>query len=104
MTVKIKICGLMRAADVSLAAQAGASYLGVVFAGGPRTVTPALAEELVGASGGVPVMGVFTDHALEEILQISERTGLRGAQLHGPYSRTDAERLRDAGLEVWRVV
>jgi phosphoribosylanthranilate isomerase len=104
MAVKIKICGLMRPTDVSRAVEAGASYLGVVFAGGPRTVTAEQVIDLVGASVGVPVMGVFAEQSAEEILQISEQTGLRGAQLHGPYSQADAERIRAAGLEVWRVV
>jgi phosphoribosylanthranilate isomerase len=104
MAVKIKICGLMRPADVSRAVEAGASYLGVVFAGGPRTVTPDQVIDLVSASAGVPVMGVFAEQPAEVILQISEQTGLRGVQLHGPYSQADAERIRAAGLEVWRVV
>jgi phosphoribosylanthranilate isomerase len=65
---------------------------------------PGGAIELVSAGDGVPVVGVFAEHPVEEILQISEQTGLRGAQLHGAYSQADAERLRAAGLEVWRVV
>jgi phosphoribosylanthranilate isomerase len=104
VAVKLKICGLMRARDVSLAVEAGASYLGVVFAGGPRTVAAERVLELVRASAGVPVLGVFAEHGVEAILQISAQTGLSGAQLHGPYSRADAERLRAGGLEVWRVV
>jgi phosphoribosylanthranilate isomerase len=102
--VKIKICGLTRPEDVTRAVEAGASYLGVVFAGGEREVSPHRAIELVAVGAGVPVMGVFAEQSVEEILQISEQTGLRGAQLHGAYSRPDAERLRAAGLEVWRVV
>jgi phosphoribosylanthranilate isomerase len=104
VAVKLKICGLMRAPDVSRAVESGASYLGVVFAGGPRTVTPERVSELVGVSAGVPVMGVFAGQTVDEILQISERTGLSGAQLHGSYSGADAERLRGTGLTVWRVV
>jgi phosphoribosylanthranilate isomerase len=104
MAVKIKICGLMRSQDARKAAEAGASYLGVVFAGGPRAVTPEQAEAVVAAGAGVPVLGVFADQSLEEILQISDWTGLSGAQLHGPYSPSVAERLRAAGLQVWRVV
>jgi phosphoribosylanthranilate isomerase len=102
--VKLKICGLMRAPDVSRAVESGASYLGVVFAGGPRTVAPEQVAELVRAGAGVPVFGVFAGQTVEEILQITDRTGLSGAQLHGSYSRTDAERLRASGLQVWRVV
>jgi phosphoribosylanthranilate isomerase len=104
MAVKIKICGLVRAEDGATAAEAGASYLGVVFAGGPRVVTPEGAREGVAAAAGAPVLGVFADQPVEEILQICDLAGLSGAQLHGRYSRAAAERLRRAGLEVWRVV
>lgn len=104
MAAKIKICGLMRPEDARKAVEVGASYLGVVFAEGPRAVAPDRAGELVTAGGGVPVLGVFAHQPFEEILQISERAGLSGAQLHGPYSRSVAERLRAAGLQVWRVV
>ena len=104
MAAKIKICGLMRREDATAAAAAGASYLGVVFAEGRRRVTAEQASDLVAAGRGVPVMGVFTDHRVEAILQIAETSGLRGAQLHGPYSAEESRRLRSAGLEVWRVV
>ncbi|HET6779428.1 MAG TPA: phosphoribosylanthranilate isomerase [Gemmatimonadales bacterium] len=102
--VKAKICGLMRAEDAKRASEAGASYLGVVFAGGPRAVTQEEAGRVVAASGGVPVLGVFADLSVETILQICDRAGLSGAQLHGHYTSSEAERLRTAGLLVWRVV
>jgi phosphoribosylanthranilate isomerase len=104
VAVKIKICGLMRPADAATAAQAGASYLGVVFADGSRTVTQEQAGEIVAVSSGVPVLGVFAKQSVEVILQISEQSGLSGAQLHGRYSQSEAQRLRAAGLQVWRVV
>lgn len=104
MAAKIKMCGLMRAGDAAAAVQCGASYLGVVFAGGPRTVTQDQAGEIVAAGAGVPVLGVFAQQSVDAILQIRDRAGLSGAQLHGHYSTSEAERLRAAGLEVWRVV
>ena len=104
MTAKAKICGLMRAQDAATAARAGAAYLGAVFAAGPRTVTRSQARELVAAADAVPVIGVFGEQPVEEILQICASAGLSGAQLHGSYSRADAQRLRSEGLEVWRVV
>ena len=104
MTAKIKICGLMRPGEAESAASAGASYLGVVFAEGPRTVTAGIARDIVAAAGDATVMGVFTVQAVDEILQIRDRTGLSGAQLHGTYPPASAARLRAAGLEVWRVV
>jgi phosphoribosylanthranilate isomerase len=104
MTAKVKICGLMRAEDAATAAQAGASYLGAVFASSVRTVTRSQARELVAAAAGLPVIGVFGEQPVEEILQTCAYAELSGAQLHGPYSRLDAHRLRSEGLEVWRVV
>lgn len=50
------------------------------------------------------MLGVFAEQPVEDILQVREQAGLSGAQLHGPYSQPDASRLRDAGLQVWRVV
>jgi phosphoribosylanthranilate isomerase len=104
MAAKIKICGMMRPDEAAFAAAAGASYLGVVFAEGTRTVTSDIATEIVAAAQGVAVMGVFADQTVDEILQICDRAGLSGAQLHGTYSPASAARLRAAGLEVWRVV
>lgn len=103
MGVDTKICGLKRPADAALAVSHGAWRLGVVFAGGPRTVSPALAREIVLAAGDVPVMGVYQSQDIGTILQISKVTGLRGAQLHGDYSSEAAGTLRASGLEVWRV-
>ena len=104
MAVEAKICGLTRPRDAAAAAAAGASYLGVVFAGGPRVVTPGLAREIVAAGAGVPVFGVFGPQAPQEILAIARTAGLAGAQLHGPYTREDAHGLGHEGLRVWRVV
>ena len=104
MPVKAKICGLTRTEDAEAAASAGASYLGVVFAGGSRCVSISAAARIVRVSGSIPVFGVFGDQSVEEILRISEEAGLRGAQLHGPYGADSAATLRQRGLLVWRVV
>lgn len=103
MPVRAKICGLTRAGDAVTAAAAGADYLGVVFAGGPRRVTAPAAAEIRAAAGGVPVFGVYGDQSVDEILRVTRAAGLQGAQLHGDYSRADARRLRAEGLLVWRV-
>jgi phosphoribosylanthranilate isomerase len=104
VAARVKICGLTRPEDAEQAAGAGASYLGVVFAGGPRRVSFAKAADVVAAARGVPVLGVFGDQSVEQILSLARDVGLSGAQLHGPYSRDDAARLKSAGLIVWRVV
>jgi phosphoribosylanthranilate isomerase len=104
MPVRAKICGLTRPADAAAAVAAGADYLGVVFAGGPRRVTALQAAEIRAAAAGVPFMGVFGAQSVDEILRLSRALGLDGAQLHGAYARKDAARLRAEGLLVWRVV
>lgn len=104
MAVEAKICGLTRARDAAAAAEAGAAYLGVVFAGGPRVVTLSQAADVAAAAAGVPVLGVFGGHPVPEILRLARQARLRGAQLHGDSPRSDARRLREAGLLVWRVV
>jgi phosphoribosylanthranilate isomerase len=104
VVAKIKFCGIMQPGDATVAAEAGATYLGVVFAAGPRAVTVVGAREVVRAAAGVPVLGVFAAQSPDEILRIGEKAELSGAQLHGLYSRADAARLRAHGLEVWRVV
>jgi phosphoribosylanthranilate isomerase len=104
MDAKVKICGLMSHEEATVAVRAGASYLGVVFAGGPRMVAAGAARDIVAAADGAKVMGVFADQTPDQILQIREATGLRGAQLHGAYNAASAARLRAEGLEVWRVV
>ncbi|MBC7671572.1 MAG: bifunctional indole-3-glycerol phosphate synthase/phosphoribosylanthranilate isomerase, partial [Polaromonas sp.] len=40
MPAEVKICGLTRAVDAEFADAAGATYLGVIFAGGPRERSP----------------------------------------------------------------
>ncbi len=103
MAVDAKICGLTRPEDAALAVRIGVHRLGVIFAGGPREVTVATAARIVAVADGVPVIGVFGTHAAPEIVAIALAAGLRGVQLHGVGPPERAERLRDAGLEVWGV-
>jgi phosphoribosylanthranilate isomerase len=98
MVAKIKFCGIMQPGDATVAAEAGAGYLGVVFAGGPRAVTAVEAREVVRAAAGVPVLGVFAAQSPAEILRMAEQADLSGAQLHGPYSRADAALIRRASM------
>lgn len=98
------MCGLARPADAARAVRLGASYLGVVFAESPRQVGTATARDIVAASDGVPVIGVFVDASADEILRQRDRAGLAGAQLHGNYGTAVRERLSREGLQVWSVL
>lgn len=98
------MCGLRRPADVAVAVQAGATYLGVVYAGGPRRVTDVEAREVVAAAEGTPVLAVWGPPDREAILRSRELAGFTGVQLHGGSDAALAQQLRDDGLIVWRVL
>src|SRR5689334_864995 len=102
-----KICGLTNEEDAVHAAAAGATALGVVFApASPRCVSPDRARDIVEAvPAEVPVVGVFVDAPLEDIVAVVAHTGIRIVQLHGNEPERYAAALkmpllRAAGIEV----
>lgn len=102
--VEVKICGLTRAVDAEYADAAGASYLGVIFAGGPRQRLPQQARETL-AGRRARKVGVFADQPEGEIATIAREVGLQVIQLHGASSPERVQAVRAAtGLEVWAVV
>ena len=103
----LKICGLTNEADAAHAAAAGATALGVVFApSSPRCVSADTARDIVEAvPGHVPVVGVFVNAPLEEIVAVVAHTGIRVVQLHGDEPERYAAALklpllRAAGVDV----
>jgi phosphoribosylanthranilate isomerase len=102
--VEVKICGLTRAVDAEYADAAGASYLGVIFAGGPRQRLPQQAKETL-AGRRARKVGVFADQSEAEIADIAQEVGLHVIQLHGSSAPGRVQAVRAAtGLEVWAVV
>jgi phosphoribosylanthranilate isomerase len=104
VAVEVKICGLTRAVDAESADAAGASYLGVIFAGGPRQRPPAEARATL-AGRRARKVGVFGAQSGSEIADIATTVGLDVVQLHGA---SDVERIRAVraatGLEIWAVI
>ena len=102
--VEVKICGLTRAVDAEYADAAGASYLGVIFAGGPRQRLPQHARETL-AGRRARKVGVFADQPAIEIAEIARQVGLHVVQLHAVSEPERVQAVRAAtGLEVWAVV
>ncbi|CUH75140.1 phosphoribosylanthranilate isomerase [Tropicibacter naphthalenivorans] len=105
--VRVKICGLTRAADVEAVAEAGASYAGFVFfPKSPRNVSVAQARELaVLAPVGLAKVGLVvnpTDALLDEILA---EVPLDIIQLHGAESPERVAEVRARyGLPVMKAV
>lgn len=86
----VKICGITRADDARAAVDAGADWIGVVFAlRSPRRVSLESAREIAHAvRGRATIAGVFVDAPLGEVNAIADDIGLDVVQLHG--GETDA--------------
>lgn len=102
---EIKFCGLTRAEDARLACELGAAYLGVIFAGGPRTVSVERARDVLAAcASSARRVGVFARADAEEIARTVEGARLHVVQLHGDPTAEDIAAVREAtGAEVWAV-
>ncbi len=103
--VRIKICGCRKGDDALAAAEAGADYVGVVFAERVRRVTPQEAAETLAPVlphlGGV---GVFVDAIAADVLNARDVAGFDVAQLHGSEPPALCESLRAEGLQVWKAL
>lgn len=102
----MKFCGLTRPEDAAAASEAGAAYLGVIFAGGPRRLDAARARAVLDGGAGIARrVGVFGAQSAEEILRDADAAGLEIIQLHGD---PDADALRSiralSGRVLWAVV
>ena len=103
---QVKFCGLTRHEDAEAAVSLGASFLGVIFAGGPRRLDPARARTvLAGAPAGVGRVGVFGAVPPEEIARTMEEATLTVAQLHGDPDAETVSRLKAIQRgRVWAVI
>ena len=105
MSAEIKFCGLTRPEDAAFAASLGASYVGVIFAGGPRSLAvPRAMEVLSVVQPSVGRVGVFADQSADEIARMADVLQLNVVQLHGSFDpeRISALRKHFSG-EVWPV-
>jgi phosphoribosylanthranilate isomerase len=96
---------LTRADDAREAARLGAAYIGAIFAGGPRHVTPERARELFGvATGGPSAVGVFGADDVDAIAADAITAGVEVIQLHGDPRAADVRAMRKRfGGSVWAV-
>ena len=84
---RIKICGLKDELCALAAAEAGADFIGLVFAPSPRRITPTRAEKIAAAvkqSGrATQVVGLFVNRAAKEVNEIADFCHLDRVQISG---------------------
>ena len=106
MLAKVKFCGMTRPQDAAIGAEIGASYIGVVFADGPRRVTPGQAKKIFEAAGKkVKHVGVFGTNDPDEIARTSAETHLDVVQLHNDPTTSDLKAIRRKFRgEIWAAI
>jgi phosphoribosylanthranilate isomerase len=105
VSAEIKFCGLTHPDDAAFAASLGASYVGVIFAGGPRSLNVQRAMEVLSVvPPSVGRVGVFADQSADEIARMAHVLQLNVVQLHGSFDPERISALRkDFSGEVWPV-
>ena len=80
----VKICGITNEDDALLATALGADALGFVFAPSRRQVDSDTVRDIVKrVPSEIITVGVFRNERPERVVEIVNRIGLHGAQLHG---------------------
>lgn len=102
----VKVCGLCRPADAGCAAEAGASYLGVILsARGPRAQSAERAAAVLAARATAAAVGVFVDEAAGQVIELARTLRLDVVQLHGNEPPAIIDDIREAaGVTVWKAV
>jgi phosphoribosylanthranilate isomerase len=93
---------MTRVSDAALASELRASYVGAIFAPGPRQVTAAAAREIFDSIDGVSRVGVFGTNDVREVARIADEAELDVVQLHGDPTPDDVHSMRSGfGGEIW---
>jgi phosphoribosylanthranilate isomerase len=88
----VKVCGTTTEEDALLAVAMDADAIGFVFAPSPRQVSPSHVADIVKRlPPEIVTIGVFRDEAPGRVAEIVNGIGLRGAQLHGRETPSEAQ-------------
>ena len=106
MSVKIKICGLMREADADAVNAVMPDYAGFVFYEKSRRCLTAERARAIRSrlDPEIKAVGVFVNMPCEKIAELAGSVPLDIAQLHGGEIAEDIEKLKKLcpDLEIWK--
>ena len=99
---RIKVCGVMRAADAAMACEAGADAVGVIFhPPARRCIDLATAGRIAAAIGPfITPVGVFVNAPVDTILQIAHTLPGLWVQLHGQETPESVRPVVEARLRI----
>ena len=102
-----KVCGIISKEILQSAYKAGASYAGLNFIkSSPRFVDTEKAISL-GKDSPLPLVGIFCDHKIDEILAITNSVSLSFVQLHGNENAEYVYSLRKVlpkSCKIWKAI
>jgi phosphoribosylanthranilate isomerase len=104
--IKLKVCGMRESDNILALAKLLPDYMGFIFYGPSKRYAGEILDAKVLASLPASIIktGVFVNENAEEIKEITKRYGLAAVQLHGEESPALCTELKDAGLQVIKVV
>ncbi|EKX95314.1 phosphoribosylanthranilate isomerase [Selenomonas sp. oral taxon 138] len=101
--MRVKMCGMKTLAAARAAEEAGADYVGFIFAeGSKRYIVPAAAREIARELRHVKKVGVFVDAPMDAVNEIAAFVGLDYVQLHGHESADMAKQAEYPVIKAYR--
>ena len=101
--LKIKVCGMRDALNITQVASLGPDYMGFIFYQPSPRYVGADFKLLENATSPVVRVGVFVNAGTEEIQRQSRIVGFDHVQLHGNEGVHQVAGLKDSGLKVIKV-
>ncbi|MEZ8823196.1 bifunctional indole-3-glycerol-phosphate synthase TrpC/phosphoribosylanthranilate isomerase TrpF [Vibrio amylolyticus] len=100
-----KVCGLTHSDDAAKAYQAGAVFGGLIFVEKSKRCVDIEAARLTMSGAPLHYVGVFQNHAIQDITHTVLELGLKAVQLHGDEDQTYVDSLKEQlpkSVEIWK--